>query len=358
MGPEAKQNLKDRVKTLINKKPRSMLGSPADPTGITIMDEGVVTGDEAPFSFAAGQWSNVKFEKDGRTIRPNMRFDFEVSSAVDTSHISRSWSHFGISSYRMSPSEEYSPAVRRHIADVATTLSAVEVGFWMWSPSPKTLVTAVVSIDGKSKQLAWFGKDLPADTSCAKGSRLNCSFLLRDLPIGPNDMVSVYLWKRGGAEAFIDDMDIYFQSAEVPGRRIGKAYALDSAAVGGQAPMGYAEISVKDIPVDSTRFLAGMTSMPTTVVPVRIGDSDWQWRFVPEEGTAYLLDADGTPTNLLRPRSLGSRTDITHFDRIVAETKPKGILLTGFDVNIEGGKEVIASMPQPMSLLLDLAPAR
>ena len=351
--------VKDRVKLLIGSNPRNISGTlPTAGAARLTKEGGLFTGDEAPFAFAAGPWSTVKFDLDGSTVRPNLRFDFEVPVSADTVRLSRKWSHGGERSYRMAPGDDYSPAVRRRVQDVATTLSAVEVGFWMWSPSPKTLVTAVVSIDRGSKQLAWFGKDLPADTGAAQGSRLNCSFLMRDLALEPTDIISVYFWKRGGEEAFVDDIDLYFHSAEVPGRAGGTAFALDSMGVGGLVPMGYATVSVTEVPVDTVRFPAGGTAVNTTEAVVPIGGTDKQWCFVPQEGVAYLIDADGTPIAMLRPWSPTSRTDITHFERVVAERKPHGVLLTGFDVDNGDGTDRIASYPAPQAMILELAPRR
>lgn len=351
--------VKDRVKMMIGRSPRNVSGALPVAEAVRLnKDGGLITGDEAPFTLAAGPWSTVKYDVDGRTIRPNLRFDFELPSTADSSRLSRKWSHGGERSYLMGSGDEYSPAVRRHVQDVATTLSAVEVGFWMWSPSPKTLITAVVSIDRGSKQLAWFGKDLPADTGAVKGSRLNCSFLMRDLALEPSDIISVYFWKRGGAEAFVDDIDIYFHSAQVPGRTDGRAFALDSMGLGGLAPMGYATVSVKNVPLDTARFQPGNATMNTTVDAVPIGGTDKQWRFVPQEGVAYLVGADGTPTAMLRPWSAATGTDITHFERVIAEQRPQGILLTGFDVDSENGTDRIAASPAPQAMLLELAPHR
>ncbi len=351
--------VKNSVKMLIGSSPRNISGTLPDAGAARLTKEGgLITGDEAPFAFAAGPWSTVKFDVDGRIIRPNMRFDFEVPSTSDTSRLSRKWSHGGERSYRMTSGDDYSPAVRRRVQDVATALSAVEVGFWMWSPSPKTLITAVVSIDRGSKQVAWFGKDLPADTGAARGSRLNCNFLIRDVALEPSDIISVYFWKRGGAEAFVDDIDIYFHSAQVPGRSEGTAFALDSMGVGGRFPMGYAALSVKSVPADTARFRGGIAAVNTTVDAVPIGGTDKQWRFVPQEGVAYLIDASGTPIAMLRPWSPTSHTDITHFERVVAERNAQGILLTGFDVDTEDGTDRIASSPAPQAMILELAPRR
>jgi len=359
MTTEQQQAVKDHVKMLIGKNPRSISGSVPDANTVRSGDGGgLLTGDGPPFAFAGGPWSTVKFDHDSVSIRPNLRFDFELPAEADSTNLSREWAHSGSWSYRMDGSEDYSPAVRRRVGDVSTSLSGVEVGFWMWSSSPKTLLTAVVSIDRGSKQLAWFGKDLPADPAATRGSRLNCNFLMRELDLKPSDIVSVYFWKRGGADAFVDDIDIYFHSAEVLGRSEGKAFALDSIGIGGLAPMGYAAVSLKEVAVENTRFKIGAAAMKTTVDAVHIGGSENQWRFVPQEGVAYLLNAEGTPIAMLRPWSVVSGTDITHFERVVAEPQPHGILLTGFDVDIVNGNEVIASTPSPQAMLLELSPRR
>ncbi len=358
LGIGTKQELKDAVKTFIGKKPQSIRGIPPPAAGMQVLEEGLATGDEPPFSLAAGPWSKVEFDSNGQAIHPNLRFDFEIHLNSDSTRLSSAWSHAGRRSYRMLPGEEYSPAIRRRCSEVATTLSAVEVGFWSWSPSPNTLVTAVVSIDRDGKQLAWFGKDLRADTSVKRGARLNCNYLLRDLGVLPDDQISVYLWKRGGADAFIDDMDVYFHSSEVPGRTNGTALPLDSVGRRGGHPMGYAAILVKDVEPDTVRFHPGAPAPSTTVDDVRFGTSDNRWRFVPDQGVAYLVNAQGIPTAMLRPWSPVSRTDLTHFERVVARAIPQGVEITGLDVEVRDGKEVVASIPAPMALILELSPPR
>ena len=98
--------------------------------------------------------------------------------------------------------------------------------------------------------------------------------------------------------------------------------------------------------------------MSTTVAAVPIGGTGQQWCFVPQEGVAYLTGTDGTPTAMLRPWSATSGTDITHFDRVVAEQQPQGILLTGFDVDNDDGTERIAASPAPQAMILELSPRR
>lgn len=312
------------------------------------------TGDEPPFSVASGPWSMVEFGRKGARLRPNLVFDFEDIPGGGSSQLSPEWAHSGQFAYRMAPGTEYSPAVRRHVRDVAGPLSAVEVGLWMWSPSPRTMLTAVVSIDRDNKQLAWFGKDLQADTAEHAGQQLNCNFLIRDLALEPDDIVSVYLWKRGGEAAFIDDMAIFFHSTEVPGRKLGHAPALDSLRPGGPTPLAYAKVSAQDVPVDSTRFRPGMPAPSTTLAAVAFGGGRGLWQFVPDEGLAWLKDPAGTPLALVRPWSPATHRDVLHYDRVVAESVPQGIRITGCDVARIDGQERVAAIPAPVAVVLQL----
>jgi hypothetical protein len=353
--PTAQQQLiKDRVKVLLGTDPRKLTGPPSISLGPEPHGPGLFTGDEPPFSHASGPWSMVKYEENGQFIRPNCTFDFEIVLGMDSSRLDHQWSHSGEHAYRMAPGEEYSPAVRRRIRDVATHLAAVEVGLWSWSPSPHTLLTAVVSIDRGEKQLAWFGKDLQADTAAHGGQRLNGSFLIRDLPVEPNDIISVYLWKRGGAETFIDDMDIFFQSTEVPGRELGRALALDSLRTSGPAPPTYASLTVLDVPVDSALFKSNMPAPPTTLEAVLFGNGKYQLQFNPQDGFAWLQDPAGKPLALIRPWSPKAHRDVSHFDRVVAETVPQGVRITGCDVVRDAGTDRIASHPAPLAVMLQL----
>lgn len=349
------QTIKEQVKRVIGKSPRMTNGTPPVAADMQAGETGLLTGDPAPFGFATGPWSTVAFETDGHTVRPDLQFSFEVPPGSDTTLLSRQWSHAGARSYRMAPGDEYSPAIRRRVQDVALGFSAVEVGLWAWSPSPGVLVTAVVSIDRDGKQVAWFGKDMviPEDT-VRSGARLNGSFLLRDLALEPTDVVSVYLWKRGGKEAFIDDLDLFFHSGEVPGRKLGQAFPLDST---GKAALGYADVVLQEVVPDPARFSAGAPAVNTTVDAIPIGGTGQRWQFKPDEGVAYLLDPVGQPAAMLRPWSATSGRDITHFDRVVAEPTAEGIRLTGFDVVAKDGEERMAASPAPMAVTLQLAKA-
>ncbi|MCB0774186.1 MAG: hypothetical protein KDB93_12520 [Flavobacteriales bacterium] len=349
-GPGRQQWVKDQVKILLNRKPQRVGGAVPAAAVPLVEGLGVSTGDEPPFSVASGPWSMVQYTEGDKAIRPDLHYTFEPTPGADSSRLSSAWAHGGTHAFRMAPGDEYSPAIRRRAADVAIKLSAVDVGFWMWTPAPATLLTAVVTIDRKGKQIAWYGKDLPADTAARTGVRLNASFLMGDLAVEPDDILSVYLWKKGGGEAFIDDMDLFFHSAEVPGRKLGKPLALDSLEAGGPVPLTYAKPTVSDIPVDTARFRAGLPALPTTREAVPFGRSSHAWRFVPEEGLVWLQDTGGKPLGLIRPWSPGSRKDITHFDRVVAKTTPDGIVVTGFDVDRTHGGERIAASPRPISL--------
>ncbi|HRN36736.1 MAG TPA: hypothetical protein PLL18_07480 [Flavobacteriales bacterium] len=349
------QTIKEQVKRVIGKSPRMTNGTPPVAADMQAGETGLLTGDPAPFGFATGPWSTVAFEADGHTVRPDLQFSFEVPPGSDTTLLSRQWSHSGARSYRMAAGDEYSPAIRRRVQDIALGFSAVEVGLWAWSPTPGVLVTAVVSIDRDGKQVAWFGKDMaiPEDT-LRSGARLNGSFLLRDLALEPTDVVSVYLWKRGGKEAFIDDLDLFFHSGEVPGRKLGQAFPLDST---GKAALGYADVVLQEVVPDPARFSAGAPAVNTTVDAIPIGGTGQRWQFKPDEGVAYLLDPVGQPAAMLRPWSATSGRDITHFDRVVAEPTAEGIRLTGFDVVVKDGEERMASSPAPMAVTLQLAKA-
>lgn len=359
IGHEGQHTAKEQLKRWIGWQPKSIGGAvPVSSTMHVLGASGVFTGDAAPFAFASGPWSNVAYLEGDRLIRPNLWFDFEERDSVDGVRHSGAWSHGGSQAFLLARDEDYSPAIRRRIADVASSLSAVDVGFWMWSQDPSAMLTAVVSIDRGDKQVLWFGKDINADTSAQRGTRLNCRFLVRDEQLEPTDIISVYLWKRGKADVFIDDMQVHFHSDEVLGRKLGRPIALDSLDARGTDPLEYGHIQVLDQPVDTNRFLPGMPVVNTTLEAVPFGESGMYWRFVPQEGLAYLEDRSGMPMALLRPWSAHARTDVTHFDRVVATARPNGVEVTGFDVEVLDGNERIAEHPAPMSVLLQLPPTK
>lgn len=351
MRPEQQRFVKDKVKTLIGRKP-VQVGGPV-PSKASVIQGKLATGDEAPFSLASGPWSLVEFQKDGKHIRPNLQFDFERSPDEDTSRLSQQWAHSGSFSYHMDAGTEYSPAVRRQVMDVANRLSTIDIGFWARAAEEGTKLTAVVSIERDDKQVAWFGKDLAATTDSA-GSRLNARFWVTDQQLEPADVVSIYFWKRGRAVVYVDDLDIFFHSSEVLGRTMGQPVALDSIGMGGPHFLGYAQATMNDLPVDTTRFRAGNEAVPTTTAAVPIGITGKQWKFIPQEGLAYLLDASGNAIALIRPRSVTTGVDITHFDRVIAEPWGPGIALTGFDVDMIDGTGKIAEHPAPVSVWVQL----
>lgn len=348
-GDGSRHQVKEAAKRMLGRSPKRIGGQPPAVAAIVQGATGILTGDPAPFTYASGLWSAVTYGSDGSAVHPNLQFDFEVPESGDQKGLSEAWARSGNRSYRMEAGEEYSPAIRRRAGDVATKLVNVDVGLWAWSSSPRTLLTAVVTLDRDQKQLAWFGKDLQADTSARSGQRLNAGFRMEHLDVQPGDVVSVYLWKRGGAEAFIDDMDLFFHSAEVPGRAQGEPVRLDAAD---PALPQYADMAVIPAAVDSSRFRPGMPAASTTLGAVPFGQGPMAWRFVPAQGLAFLQGPDGEDLALIRPFVDGK--DATHYDRVFAETDGTGVRLTSFDVERDGEMERIAAVPAPWSVQLEL----
>lgn len=353
MGPEGQRSTKDALKVVVGRKPRSMNGPVAAGTGAVVQGR-LATGDEPPFSLASGAWSLTAYEQGGLMLRPNIQFDFERTADEDTTRLSRRWAHSGTYSYRMDAGTEYAPPIRRRLKDVATRLSSVDIGFWAWTPGNGVTVTAVVSIDRDGKQVAWFGKDIALPAAGAEGSRLNARFLIGDQALQPTDVVSAYFWKRGKDEAYLDDVDLFFHDTEVPDRVGGSPIALDSIRAGTLPYLVFAPVDVQDVAVDTLRFSVGREAPPATTEAVPLGTTGKRWKFVPQEGLAYLIDAGGLAIAMIRPWSPASGIDVSHYDRLVAEPDGPAILLTGFDVAVRGGKEWIQAVPAPSSVRVEL----
>lgn len=352
-GAEGLRSTKDAVKVLLGRKPR-LLNGPAAAGTVAVVQGKLATGDEPPFSLASGAWSLTAYEQGGKMIRPNLQFDFERAADEDTARLSRRWAHGGTYSYRMDAGTEYSPAIRRRLRDVAVRLASVDVGFWAWSSGSDVKVTAVVSIDRDGKQVAWFGKDIALSAADAEGSRMNARFLIGDQRLDTTDVVSVYFWKRGKEDAYLDDVDLFFHSSEVPGRRLGTPVALDSIAAGTQPYLVFAPVAVHDVVVDTLRFGAEKEAPPTTMDAIPFGTTGKRWKFVPQEGLAYLLDANDRAVALIRPWSSASGIDIAHFDRVLAEQAGEALLLTGFDVAMRNGRAWVKAQPAPRSVRVEL----
>ena len=198
----------------------------------------------------------------------------------------------------------YSPAIRLRAGDVAEDLATVATGCWLSCAAAWPRIGFVMTIERGGEQVAWFGKDLRANEhEPGKWERFNAEFLLRETKVLPGDSIIYYIWNRDRDPLFVDDLDLFFHSANVPGRPLGAAVHVDSLT-SKDMPLPFAPCTCEPFqllersrrkiigepvdslgqPLDSARVARGFTWYRTSVMPL-----------------AELRDADGKRIAWVRP---------------------------------------------------------
>lgn len=166
-----------------------------------------------------GPWAHTTVAVHERTITPNLHFSFEHEGDPLPRWCSMARAHDGSHSLRLKRGEEWTPVLKRALADVADTLHAVQAGAWLWSVDADPRCALVVSIERRPGQpVAWFEKVLD-ESEQVQGEwiRLQAEFLMRERDLLPTDTVLIYFWNKGRRELYIDDMDVFFHSRSIPG---------------------------------------------------------------------------------------------------------------------------------------------
>lgn len=314
------------------------------------------TLDPPPYDRPSLLRSGMSIPFGARTLRPNLHFDFETSG--DTSRISRAQARSGASSQVIRSGTEYAPAIRRNVSDVADTLTAVAVGLWLYSGSKSSPVTIVTTVDRGGKQLAWFGKEIPArEYERSTWQRFQAEFLLRDITVWGDDEVSIYLWNREKELVYIDDMDVVFRSRTALGRATGTPFDLEDGSRG-VPPPPFADVAFHAaIDLSEMGVIVGQTAPEPMVGEVVLtpGSTD-RFQYRPGDAVGRILAADGKELALVRAWSPELMRDLLGYERVLIGPGSRGVRIAGFDVDLEpaSGRRLVAKEPPPLGAELIL----
>jgi hypothetical protein len=155
---------------------------PAMRTEFTEVDGVHVPKDPMPFAGAL-------------TTAPNLHFRFQAPGYV--------------------LSTKTSPAIIRIVKDVADSLISISAAITFSCADPSPDLRICIRIDhADGSPLEWNEKRLQAPEHRANTpEQLNFEWLLRDLPVRPDDRIAVLLRNPGSAEVTITDMVVVFRSA-------------------------------------------------------------------------------------------------------------------------------------------------
>ncbi len=156
---------------------------PAARTQMTQVNGRAIPQDPAPFASAS-------------TLGPNLHFQFRQPGYL--------------------LSEKTSPAIIRVVKDVADSLVSISAGITFTTTDPSPDLRICIRLDhADGSPMEWNEKRLLANEHYPnKAERFNFEWLLRELPVQPDDRIAVFLRNRGGADVTITEMDVVFRSAE------------------------------------------------------------------------------------------------------------------------------------------------
>ncbi len=309
--------------------------------------------DPSPFSSADGLVSEVSIEREGHTLRPNLHFSFEDSSAHRSPLITTERTRTGGHALGLG-GEEYSSPIKRRAGDVAEGLASVATGFWLYCKDTEPRISIVLTVErGDGEQVAWFGKDLKAtEHTPGKWERFNAEFLMRGTPVLPDDSLVLYIWNRDEEDLFVDDMDLFFISTEVPGRGSGTATPLDSLAPG-HFPLPFAQYSCapfQALAVLQKKLIGQPSDSVGEVVPRVELWNGFSWYHAPNMAVAEIRNADDVPVAIIRPFCAGLGVDLLSFERVVVRNiGQNSVYILAFDVELLNGQAVVARQPAPVA---------
>ncbi|MBK8340360.1 MAG: hypothetical protein IPK99_10405 [Flavobacteriales bacterium] len=312
------------------------------------------TQDPPPYDRPSLLRSGMSIAIGDHRVRPNMHFDFEVTS--DTTKISHAHARSGVSAQVIRSGTEYAPAIRRRAAEVADTLTAVAVGLWLFTKAEKPPVTIVVSVDRGDKQLAWFGKDMyPAEHEPGKWQHFQAQFFLRDVVVTGDDQVSIYLWNREKERVYIDDMDVVFRSRQALGRAHGIAFDLEDSTHR-IMPLPFAQVAFhSEVDPSSFGVMVGKEAPLSTITEVPLSPgSALRWRYAPGDAVARVVGGDGKDVALVRAWCIELGCDPLGYERVVVAPGSTGLRMVAFDVDMDAssGRATVAKTPPPRGVEL------
>ena len=141
--------------------------------------------------------------------QPTLFYDFECPQSTFFTRTDSAFSGEGVLS-----GSRLSTAIVRRAGDVAEQLTSISAGFMLRCASPAPDVRIVIRIDHPDGTLLeWNEKRLLAgEHRPAEWERFNFEWILRDLPIGADDLISVFL-VCDEKELIVDDLSIVFRSS-------------------------------------------------------------------------------------------------------------------------------------------------
>lgn len=308
----------------------------------------------SPLERPDGAVSQVSITLKGHALRPNRHFSFEDTS-VASPLLSTEQAYSGLRSLDLS-GITYGPVIRSRTSDVADDLSSVATGCWLLSSAERPRIGFVMSIRRGGQQVAWFGKELrPNEHDPGKWERFNAEFLLRETNVLPDDSIVYYIWHRDRDPLFVDDLDLFFHSANVPGRPPGTAVHVDSMTIA-HLPLPTAPCTCDPFPLLERSRLriigehADSLGIPADSVPLANGVSWYRTASMP---MAELRDAQGRSVAWVRPFCPTLGVDLLSFERVIVRADGPGrLLIIAFDVDDRDGQAVVAAAPPPVAATL------
>ena len=315
----------------------------------------MVTTDPPPFDRPCKVRSQVAWQRRDRVIRPVLHWDMEESAGPD--RLTTTFAHSGRSSMVMGTDMEYGPSICRKVNEVADTLVAVGMGFWMHSSDPDPMLTVVTTVHRGEEQLAWYGKDLRAtDNHPGEWMRFNVQHPMKEIKLMGQDRICCFLWNRNASTILVDDVDLVFLGPGVLGKRSGHGPDLERG--GGAAALPFA--TVADVTLLDPReqgIHVGKEAPPDSRHEITIRAlGGMRFSYGPGDAVARLSSPTGEVRALVRAWHPTLAADLLDHEQVKVMDGPKGPIITGFDIDVDSnnGMRTIAASPAPRSAMLHL----
>jgi hypothetical protein len=315
----------------------------------------MVTADPPPFDRPCKARSQVAWKRGDKVIRPVLHWDMEQSAGPE--RLTTAFAHSGRSSMLMGSDMEYGPSVCRTVGEVADTLVAVGMGFWMHCTDADPLLTVVTTVHRGEEQLAWYGKDLRAvDKHPGEWMRFNVRHPMNEVKLADQDRICCFLWNRNKSMFHVDDVDLVFQAPGVLGKRSGHGPDLER----GEGAKALSFVTVTEVTLldpGEQGIQAGKEAPPDDRSAITISAlGGIRWSHGTGDAVARLSSPSGEELALVRAWHPTLRTDLLDHEQVMVVDGPQGPIITGFDIDVDSnsGKRTIAASPAPRSAMLHL----
>lgn len=140
--------------------------------------------------------------------QPTLFYDFECPQSTWFTATNGAYSGQGVMN-----GPWLSTAIMRRVGDVSDELVSISIGFMMKCPAPSPDVRVVIRIDhADGSLLEWNEKNLRTiEHRVNEWERVNFEWILRDLSISPDDLVSLFVIGDDN-DVWLDDLSIVFRS--------------------------------------------------------------------------------------------------------------------------------------------------